>query len=149
MADKDLAGKLAAAAAKLLASNSTNFRQYWELYLQTAETSSIQNLFVRAAEGGGYSNIAIMGNGRIADIEGDDNENSGSLRFYALSTVSEVILHRGSIKSLSRSQGASLVMLIRLGGTDESLPYWAATTPDQEVQLLEFAQSLVQYISEK
>lgn len=149
MAEKDLAGQLAAAAAKLLTSNSTKFRQYWELYLQTAEPSNIQNLFVRADEDGGYCNIAVMGDGRIADIDGDDNENSGSLRIYALSTVIEVILHRGSIVSLSRSQGASLVMLIRLGGTDESLPYWAAFTPDQEVQLLEFAQSLVQYISEK
>ena len=149
MADIDLAGQLAAAAAKLLALNNTKFREYWELYLQTSETSEIQNLFVRVDEDAGYCNIAVMGAGRIADIEGDDNDNSGSMRVFPLSAVSEITLHRGSIPSLSHSQGASLVILLRLVGLDESVAYWAAHTPDQEAQLLGFARSLVQYISDK
>ena len=149
MANQDRAGQLADAVAIVLALHGTKFRQCWDLYLQTAEISEIQGLFVRIDEDPPYFNIAIAGEGIVADIEGADGQNPGVVRIYRVSLIREVILHRGSLPSYDHSKGASLMLLLRLVGLDESGPYWAARTQDEEEQLLSFARCLVQCISTK
>lgn len=140
--------QLADAIARALALNNTGrFREYWELYKQTAEVSEVEDLFFRIEEEAGYCNMVILGDERIADIEGDDGHSSGSLRVYPLSSVSEVILHRGSLPSLRRSQGARLVVLLNLTGQDGAGPYWTALTSEEEHQLTGFARSVIRSIS--
>ena len=148
MTDLNHAGQLAEAIAKVSAlPNTTKFRQYWDIYKLTAEVSDIQGLVFRIDADTGYCNIAIVGDGRIVDIEGDDGDGSGNTNIYPLRSVSEVIFHRGSLPSLRRSPGASLMVLLRLVGRDGSGPYWVAKTPEEEELLVGFGRTLVQAVS--
>ncbi len=150
MTNLSLSGHLADKVAQILSINNANrFRQYWAMYEQTAEITGIQGLIVTSEENTGYFNVAIIGDGRIVDVEGNDSEGSGSLSIYPIKSVSEVTLHQGSIPSLSHSQGASLVLLLGLVGQDESGPYWTAKPPGDAEQLLKFARTLVNLVSER
>ena len=148
MTSQPPAQRLKDAIAKIFALNTTTeFQGYWELYERTAKVSEIQELFVRIDADTGYCNVAIMGEGRIADIEGNFDGSSGSLHTFPLSSVNDIVFHYGPLPSFSRARGASLVMLVDLTGQGESGPYWAARTLDEKEQLIEFGRSLVQYIS--
>ena len=150
MTSQPPAQRLKDAIARIFAlDTTTEFQGYWELYERTAKVSEIQELFVRIDADTGYCNIAIMGEGRIADIEGNFDGSSGSLHTFPLSSVNDIVFHYGSLPSFSRTRGASLVMLLDLTGQDESGPYWAARTLDEKEQLIEFGRSLVRYISQR
>jgi hypothetical protein len=129
--------------------NITKFHQYWDIYELIAEVSEIQGLFIRIDEDAGYCNIAIIGDGRIVDIEGDDGNGSGNTHIYSLRSVGEVLFYRGSLPSLRRSVGASLLMVTRIVGRDESGPYWGAKNPEEEELLVGFGQALVKAISSR
>ena len=148
MTNENLAEHLANEVRRILScGNAGRFRQYWELYKQVAEITAMQGLFIRSDDGAGYFNVAIIGEGRIADIEGDESGGTGAMHVYPLSSVRELALHRGPLPSLPHSQGASLVLLLSLTGQDSSGPYWVAKTPDDEERLLSFSRSLVQLVS--
>ena len=127
--------------------HNAKFRQYWELYKQAAEIPDVEGLFVKIEEEARYSNVAVVGDGRLVDIEGDDSDDSGNLHIYSLGAVREVIIRLGSLPSLPSTKGATLLVVTRLAGQDGTGPYWVAKTPEQEEKLLSFAQCLVQAIS--
>ena len=131
------------------------FAEYWELYRNTADISSIQRFFVRTKAntdpffGGAYCNVAIIGDGLLVDIEGDDSQSSGGLRIESLETVSSVIFHVGSLPGLRNSQNASLVVIAdQVGETGVGL-HWVAKTEEEEEHLVQFGRSLVQAISNR
>ena len=149
MTNVNRAEQLAEAVARVLALNNTaKFRQNWDLYKQTTEVSEIKGLFIRMEEDEGYCNIAIIGDGRVVDIEGDDRDGSGDTIVFPFRAVSEVIFHRGSLPSLRRSTGALLIVIARIISREQSGPYWVAKTPEEEEQLMVFARTLVQAVSE-
>ena len=150
MTDLNHVDQLAEALARVAAlPNTTKFRQYWDIYQLTAEVSEIQGLFIRIDEDAGYCNIAIIGDGRIVDIEGDDKNGSGNTHIYPLMSVGEVLFYRGSLPSLSRSPGASLLVLTKIVGRDGSGPYWPAKNPEEEELLVGFGRALVQAVSSR
>ena len=150
MTDLNHVRQLAEARARVSAlPNTTKFRQYWDIYELTAEVSDIQGLFIAIDADAGYCNIAIIGDGRIVDIEGDDGKGSGNTHIYPLRSVGEVLFYRGALPSLSRSLGASLLIVTRIVGRDESGPYWAAKNPEEEELLVGFGRTLVKAVSDR
>ncbi len=132
-----------------------SFEAYWELYEETAQVNSVQAFFVRVDADNGpygqsrgdYCNVAIIGDGLLIDIEGDDSDDSGNLSVHPLKSLSRVSLRNGPLQNLSHSQGASLVVIANQIGDEHVGPYWVAKTDDEEEHLLKFAQALVKAIS--
>ena len=63
------------------------FSRYWELYWRTAAVTEVDCFFVRTesrSTAGGYCNAAIIGDGLLVDVEGDDGDRSGSLTAHSL-----------------------------------------------------------------
>ena len=131
------------------------FQEYWELYEATIHVTEVQAFFVRSEvqesavtpNRGGYCNVAIIADGLLIDIEADDSDNSGSLTVQSLKSVSDISIHKGSLKNLSSSRGASLVVLANRIGEEDIGLHWAAKTAEEEEHLLQFAEALVQAIS--
>ncbi len=128
----------------------TKFARFWELYERTTDIQRIDAFYIRTevliSNGGGYCNVAIIGDGLLIDIEGDDNNSTGNLTFQTLKSVGEVEIHTSPLQGLHSSQGASLVVLTNSVEGDIGV-HWVAKTEDDEEHLLQFAQTLVQAIS--
>ena len=128
------------------------FKQYWELYQETSSISSVQAFFVRVESGvfsDGYANVAIIGDGLLVDIEGNDSRNSGNLALRSLASIVEVIIHAGSLPGLPDSQGALLVVVTEIAGQADAGPHWVAKTREEKNHLVRFAKTLVEVISNR
>ena len=130
------------------------FAQYWELYEDTTDIQSIKGFFVRTEplaryySGGGYCNVAIIADRLLIDIDGDDGDNTGSLTFHPLESVSGVEIHAEPLRGLDSSRDALLVVLANQVGEEDIGLHWVAKTEEDEEHLLAFAKTLVKAISE-
>ena len=129
------------------------FAKYWKLYEETADTSSIQRFYINVESqqfyAGGYCNVAIIGDGLLIDIEGDDIRGSGGLIMESLESVTKVSIYAGPLPGLQNSQGASLVVTADSIGESDIGFHWIAKTEDEEKHLTLFAKSLVNAISNR
>ena len=128
------------------------FARYWELYQRTSVITEVQSFFVRTEDGsavGGYCNAAIIGDGLLVDVEGDDRDRSGSLTAHSLDAFDEVFIHDGPLRGLPSSQGARLVVVAELKGQESAGTHWVAKTLAEEDMLLDFAAVLIGAISRR
>ena len=128
------------------------FAQYWEIYSLTADLSAVQAFYFRTESQypfGAYCNAAIIGDGLLVDIEGDETKKSGGLTMASLDSISGVSIHAGSLPGLPSSNGASLVVLSRRPAETNVGLHWVAKSDEEEEHLLSFAKCLVQVISKR
>ena len=128
------------------------FARYWELYERSAAIADLRSFFVRVetrSTSGGYCNAAIIGDGLLVDVEGDDGNNSGSLSVQSLDDLGRVLIHVGPLRGFPLSQGARLVVLALPKGQEQAGSHWVAKTPDDEERLLEFATELIGAIARR
>lgn len=154
MSGSDNSAHLTRIVEKAIKEHGLNmFAEYWELYKDTAHISSVQRFFVTIDSqqrlSGGYCNVAVMGDGLLVDIEGDDSRSSGSLTVESLASVTRVSIHAESLPGLQISQGASLVLIADSIGQSDIGFHWVAKTEDEEEHLIQFAKSLVSDISNR
>ena len=134
----------------------SKFAEYWELYADAADVQSIKGFFVKTDiqddafdyAGGGYCNVAIITEGLVIDIEGDDNDNTGNLAFHTIDSFSSIELHTRALRGLESSHGALLVVLANRAGQENIGLHWIAKTEQDKERLLAFAKKLVKAISE-
>ena len=158
MTTRDLSAQLKRIVEKAIEEHELeSFAEYWELYEATANTKEVQAFFLRTEvqEDAAvfiigeavYCNVAIIGDGLLIDIEGDDSDGTGSLVFHSLASVSGVSIHAEPLQNLPSSRGASLVVLANRVGEEGIGLHWVAKTEEEEERLLEFAEALVEAIS--
>lgn len=156
MSTRGLSGQLSRIIEQAIKEHKLQkFAQYWELYENTTDIESINAYFARTEVqdddfdyvGGGYCNVAIIAEGLVIDIEGDDSDNTGSLTFHTLDSFSSIELHAGALRGLDSSRGALLVVLANRAGEDDIGLHWIAKTEQDKERLLSFAQVLVREIS--
>ncbi len=129
------------------------FADYWELYENTADIQSIKEFFVRierrpySSSRRAYCNVAIIGDGLLIDIEGDDNDNTGYLTFNSLESISGIEIHLEPLRGLDSSREASLIVIANRVGEEDIGLNWVAKTEEEEEHLLQFARVLVKEIS--
>ena len=126
--------------------NPNTFRRYWELYRRAVPLTEVRASFVGVDPTTSYYNVAILGDGKLVDIEGDDTGGTGYVGFQSLTGIGAVVLREGQIEGFSRSQGASLVMFTRLVGETNAGPYWVARTTPEVDRLTQFTKFLVDAI---
>ena len=148
MSQPNQSQRLDATVEDLLQSyNPNTFRRYWELYRRAVPLTEIRAFFVCVDPVTSYYNVAILGDDKLVDIEGDDTGGTGYVCFQSLTGIGAVVLREGQIEGFSRSQGASLVMLTRLVGETSVGPYWVARTTPEVDRLTRFATFLVDAIA--
>ena len=128
------------------------FARYWEMNERSASIADVRRFFVRTETrilGGGYGNAAIIGDGLLVDVEGDDADRSGRLTVYSLDAFDQVFIHAGPLPGLPSSQGARLVVVAEMKGQEDAGTHWVAKTPEEEDRLLEFAEELIGAISRR
>jgi hypothetical protein len=96
-----------------------------------------------------YGNVAVITDGKVIDIEGDDSDGSGSLTIRDLSSIAAVHLRTAPMEGYQRSAGASLLLSTRLVGESNTGPYWVAVTTQQEERLIQFASALTDFVSHR
>ena len=125
------------------------------MYESAADLTNVQAFYVQtdsqALFGGPtrYCNVAVIGDGLIVDIEGNDDTRSGSLSLERLDSITSISIHAGALPGLSSSQGASLLVLADRADESGVGLHWIAKTEEEEKHLLNFAQCLVQAISKQ
>ena len=154
MSTRDRSGQLARIVERAIEEhNLVKFAQYWELYENTADIQSIKGFFVRierrpySSSRRAYCNVAIIGEGLLIDIEGDDNDNTGNLTFQSLESISGVQVRAGPVRGLDSSRDALLVVIANRVGAEGIGLHWIAKTEQDEEHLLQFAKVLVEEIS--
>lgn len=121
------------------------FRRYWDLCNQAKRLEDVGAFYCFATNEPKYGNVAIIADGKVIDVEGDDSDGSGAVSIRDLSSIAAVHLRLGPIDGYRYSQDASLVVATRLVGESNAGPYWVAVTPQDEVQLLQFASTLIEH----
>ena len=123
------------------------FARYWNLYEDTVAISDIQQFYVRIEpnlnSSGGYFNAAIIGDGMLVDVEGDDEQRSGSLVVHALDSVYGVSVHSGTLPGIPNTQNATMIVLAYQPGVNDIGFHWFAKTDEDEERLVQFAKVLV------
>ena len=131
------------------------FEQYWELYKEIGGISNVQRFYVRtgasAADAADVSfcHAAIIGDGLLVDIQGDDCLKSGGLRFNSLASIVQVSIHDGPVDGAPSSEGASLVVVASRPNDAGPGLHWVAKTEQEENHLLPFAKTLARALGRR
>ena len=66
--------------AELLSGHSLDtFRRYWALYERAVAVQNVQAFYLKIEPEQGYCNFAVVGDGKVVDVEGDDSNGSGGI----------------------------------------------------------------------
>ena len=122
------------------------FEEYWGLAKQALSGHPVHRFYVQTEEG--YANVAILTDGVVADIEGDDTEDEGFFTVYRINSLSRVGFYKEQVPTVPDSDGAELVIVANTPG-DHLEFYWIAKTEQEAEYLLEFGRSLLALIGGK
>ena len=133
---------------ELFATHETgSFRRYWSLYKSTCPIEEVRRFYLKIDTGNSYFNVAILGDGKIIDIDGDARNEAGGLSIRSLKAIAGVVMRSGSVQTLPHVQSATLVVITQLTGGRANGPYWYAENPEEEERLLAFVQPLIELVA--
>lgn len=129
------------------------FAKYWELYEETVDVSDVQRFYFTMEPqwhgNGGYCNVAIIGDGLLVDVEGDDTRRSGGLNMQTLDSVTRVSAHAGALPGIPNAQGATLIIMTDRANEHNVGIYWVAKTDEDQERLIQFTSTLVKAVSNR
>ena len=147
LTNNDLADQISNCIDEILEAHDTGtFKKHWEFYKKTVSIPVVQAFYLKTDPGRGYFNLAILGNGKLIDIDNEQANNSGSCSVCSLDSITGVILRAGNLPSFDGTKNATLVVLTDLTGGRANGPYWFAESPEEEESLLGFAHCLLELI---
>lgn len=114
---------------------------YWKLGQRVLAGQSIRRFYVQAEEG--FGNIAILTEGAVVDIVGDEQDGQGSVAVHRIGAFSGIDFYEEQVPTVPGSEEAELLVVTNVAGRDELGLYWMATSEEEAGHLLEFARSLV------
>lgn len=127
----------------------STFSRYWKLCNQAERMKDVEAFYCFATAEPKYGNVAIITNGKVIDVEGDDSDGSGSVTIRDLSSIAAVHLRTAPIEGYKRAESASLAVSTRLVGESNAGPYWVAVTAQEEERLIQFTSALTDFISHR
>ena len=121
---------------------SESFERYWGFYKASTDIQDIEAFLIKIIPENKYIDVAVIGNGLVVDVDGCEDGSQSGLSFFPLKVLRSVHFHTKGLAALPLTEGSSLVVTTRLSGPASSAPYWIATTPEEEEDLLGFANVL-------
>lgn len=122
----------------------TSFVSYWALALQTLGDHTVIGWFKEFAEG--YGNLAVVTEGLIVDIEGDDAADAGHVSVYAIRDIASLDLHIGEVPDISGTTPSSLTLRTNAAAQPAG-PWWTTDNTELHRDLRQFAAALTSRIS--
>lgn len=144
MSGQDLTEQLHKAVDSIVVEHDLEvLEEYWELAKHTLTGHPVRRFYARGEEG--YANVAILTDGVVADIEGDDTDDQGHFAVCRISALSDVGFYKDQVPTVPDSDGAELVIVANTPA-DHLDFYWIAKTEQEAEYLLDFGRSLVALI---
>ena len=122
--------------------NYDTFRKYWEIYRDTAQIADASAVHIVSKPSDGYLNVAIIGEGLVVDIEGEDGPRRGELNVDPIKGIGGMLISTEPLPGFPKLNGASLAVVTKLMGEPNAGPYWGAWSQEEETTLKDFARSL-------
>ena len=142
MASKDVSEQLNKKVDSMLEEYELEvLSDYWDLGKRVLEGQTIRRFYVQADEG--YGNIAILTDGVVADIVGDDHDGQGAVAVHRISAFSGIDFYEEQVPTVPGSDEAELVIVANAAGSDTLGLHWIATTEEEAKHLLGFGRDLV------
>ena len=152
MADRDFSEQLNGVVESILQRQELEeFQAYWELAREVLVGVAVRRFYVSA--GPEDANVAIITDTLLVDIEGDEEgseegeEPSGNLSVYRLDAISGVEFVEGPVEDVPDSEGAQLVLLAYVAGSEIVELHWTAHTDEEREYLVLFGKTLVDSIA--
>ena len=143
---KSLAEQLETRVVELLDTYASgSFQKYWGYYKESVAPSDVKAFFVKLRPSENYLNVAVIGEGLLIDVDGDDAPESGGIGVHPLTSVRSVYVRTNPPPTLPRARTASLVVFTQLAGGTGG-PYWFAEDSEEERDLLRFSKILLDSI---
>ena len=142
MSGQDLTGQLHGVVNSISSEHDLRvLKEYWELAEHALKGQPVRQFYVRAEEG--YANVAILTDGVVVDIEGDDTEDEGSFAGYNINSLTRVGFYREQVPTVPDSEEAELVVTVHITGISDLELYWIAKTEREAEYLLDFGSNLM------
>ena len=119
----------------------------WKLYKETVHISHPEGFYHSSNQDGTYHNLAVVGDGKVVDIEAGEGGEDRSITIDLCRAYSGVGLIMGPIPTLPRTQDSLLTVFCRITGSSSIGHFWIARNEDETVQLRDFARTMVEAIS--
>ena len=146
MNQNSLAEQLEDEVSELIESyGSDSFKKYWEYYRETFSLSDVTAFFIKIQAETNYLNFAVIGDGLLIDVDGDNTADQGGISVHPLTGIRSIYVRTHGLPTLSRARNASLVVFTHLAGGAGG-PYWIAEGSLEEKELLAFSRKLVELI---
>ena len=125
----------------------TRFGESWEMAAETLGRLPVRGFYVSADQG--YANVAIMADGLLVDVEGDDegDDGRGSVSVRRLGAVTGVDLFGGPVEGIPESEEAQLVLMVYVEGGETVDLHWVAYTDEERGRLLQFGGAVIDAIT--
>ena len=118
---------------------SESFERNWSFYKGSLDIQDIEAFLVKTVPSMKYIGVAVIGEGLVVDVDGSEDESLGGVMVAPLDMIRSIHFFSEPLESLRLTEGSTLVVTTRLIGSTPGGPYWAASTPEEEQDLLRFA----------
>ncbi len=144
MATKDYTEQLHLRIKELLKSEDLGvFESHWDMAKELLKDSPIRRYYLYLTDD--YANLAILTDGWILDVTGDEDE--GSLNVTQLRALGQIEFHEDPIPNIPDSKDAELVMIAFQFGAPSEYRYWVADNAEEREHLLRFGRATIQAVS--
>lgn len=118
---------------------SESFERNWGFYKASLDIQDIKAFLIKTVPTMKYIDVAVLGEGIVVDVDGCEDKSLGGAMLVPLGIIRSIHFYSEPLESLPLTEGSTLVVTTRLTGTPPGGPYWTATTPEEEEDLLRFA----------
>ena len=120
---------------------------YWNLAKSVLTGHAVRRFYVQAGEG--YGNIAILTDGMVVDVVGDEQDDEGYVAVHRISAFSGIDFYEEQVPTVPGSDDAELVVVTNTVGSDTLGLHWIATDEEESEYLLRFGRALVTSLADR
>ena len=128
-------------------SYSDAFTLRWGFYKTAIDIQDVQAYYVKVKRDINYINVAILGDGLVVDLDGDNSNEDSTFSIHPLRMIRSVYLADDGIEGNELTEDATLMVNCRLTGGGGF--YWFAEDRAEEVDLLGFVKVLARSIGQE
>ena len=121
---------------------SESFERNWGFYKASLDIQNIEAYLIKTIPSLKYIDVAVLGEGLVVDVDGAEDKSLGGVMLTPLDMIRSIHFFSEPLESLPFTEGSTLVVTTRLTGAGSGGPYWIASTPEEEEELLSFADVL-------
>ena len=124
-----------------------SFTRHWNIYKENYATLDWTDCYIKVIPQKRYVNVALLGNGFLIDIDGEEGEPSiirEGLAIVPLDTISTVMVRGRGMPDVEELRDSTLVVTTVISGSNQQGPFWMADNEEEEASLFRFVRALIE-----